>query len=70
MSYVLNTLSFVVCTSLLFINDMVKGAFLVSYFFFLFACGVPLFFMELGLGQYTGLSPIRAFNLAPISKGE
>lgn len=46
------------------------GAFLIPYFFFLFCFGTPLFLMELGLGQYSGLSPIRFWKtMCPIFQG-
>ena len=45
------------------------GAFLIPYFFFLFIGGIPLFFMELIIGQYSSLSPIAVWKLCPIFKG-
>uniref|UniRef100_A0A1I8J525 Transporter n=1 Tax=Macrostomum lignano TaxID=282301 RepID=A0A1I8J525_9PLAT len=46
------------------------GAFLIPYFTFLFSIGVPLFVMELSLGQYTGKTPLVFYqNLCPILKG-
>ena len=46
------------------------GTFLIPYLFMLFFAGLPMFFLELALGQYCGLGPIKVFgNLAPIFKG-
>jgi len=46
------------------------GSFLVPYTIMLFFAGLPLFFMELCLGQYTGQGPTRVFGrLAPAFKG-
>ena len=46
------------------------GSFLVPYTFMLLFAGLPLFFMELALGQYSGAGPTRVFGrLAPIAKG-
>ncbi|TPP60534.1 sodium-dependent proline transporter [Fasciola gigantica] len=45
------------------------GAFLVPYFLYLVACGMSLFFMETAIGQSTGLSTIRIFNMIPIFQG-
>ncbi len=46
------------------------GAFLVPYILFLLFCGIPFCYMELTLGQYTGMSPVKAFAFAPMFKGE
>ena len=48
----------------------VLGAFLIPYLFFLFVCGLPLFFMETAIGQSTGLSTVRIFNMIPFASGE
>ncbi|BHF68748.1 hypothetical protein SprV_0301178900 [Sparganum proliferum] len=45
------------------------GAFIIPYLFFLALSAIPLCFMEFTLGQYTGLSPVRAFDFAPFFKG-
>ncbi|XP_059096087.1 sodium- and chloride-dependent glycine transporter 2-like [Tigriopus californicus] len=46
------------------------GAFLIPYTFMLIFVGLPLFFMELALGQYSGAGPTRLFGrLAPAFKG-
>lgn len=49
----------------------IKGVFLVPYFIILFVCGVPMLFMELAVGQYTGRGPIGAIGqLCPLFKGK
>lgn len=45
------------------------GAFLIPYFTFLFLCGMPLFFLELCIGQFSGLSPLSIWNICPLFKG-
>ena len=46
------------------------GAFLVAYTFMLTFAGLPLFFLELAIGQYGGLGPNKLFGrLAPLFKG-
>ena len=46
------------------------GTFLIPYAIMLFSAGLPLFFMELSLGQYSGQGPTRVFGrLAPALKG-
>jgi len=46
------------------------ATFLVVYFFLLFVLGIPMFFLEVSLGQFTGLNPINVFvNMAPITQG-
>ena len=53
--------------SLLFFNS--TGAFLIPYIIMLFVCGIPLFYMELAVGQYTRLGPFGALGtLCPILK--
>lgn len=47
------------------------GAFLVPYFLMVFVIGLPIFFAELVIGQYSGLGPIKAFRwIAPFFKGK
>ncbi len=46
------------------------GSFLVPYSIMLFFAGLPLFFLELALGQYSGSGPTRLFGrMAPLMKG-
>lgn len=47
------------------------GAFLIPYFLAACFMGLPMFFAELLIGQYSGLSPIKAFTyLSPFFKGK
>jgi len=45
------------------------GAFLLPYFTFLLLCGVPLFYLELVVGQFSSLSALKVFKICPIAKG-
>ncbi|KAK4879884.1 hypothetical protein RN001_008030 [Aquatica leii] len=45
------------------------GAFLVPYLTMLFLCGIPLFFLETCLGQFSGQGCITMFRICPIFKG-
>ena len=46
------------------------GAFLIPYVIMLFLCGMPLFFMELALGQFLSLGPVTSWAaICPIAKG-
>lgn len=47
------------------------GAFLIPYLCMLFLCGMPLFFMELSLGQYIALGPVTSWAaICPLLKGK
>lgn len=47
------------------------GAFLVPYFVMVLVIGLPIFFAELFVGQYSGLGPIKAYGrLAPFFQGK
>ncbi|XP_013375619.1 PREDICTED: sodium- and chloride-dependent GABA transporter 2 isoform X1 [Chinchilla lanigera] len=46
------------------------GAFFIPYLIFLFTCGIPLFFLETALGQYTSQGGITAWRkICPIFEG-
>jgi len=46
------------------------GSFLLAYAAMLFAAGLPIFFLEIYLGQYAGTGPVKIFrNLAPLLAG-
>lgn len=47
----------------------VSGAFLIPYFIMLVFAGLPIFFMEVILGQYGGVGPNKLFEIAPLFKG-
>ena len=46
------------------------GAFLIPYFSSLALCGMPLFMMELCLGQFASRSPTEVWNICPLFKGQ
>ncbi|XP_055540272.1 sodium- and chloride-dependent glycine transporter 1 isoform X2 [Wyeomyia smithii] len=45
------------------------GAFLVPYLLMLFLCGIPLFFLEVCLGQFSGTGCVTVFKIVPLLKG-
>ncbi|XP_053354684.1 sodium- and chloride-dependent GABA transporter 2-like [Clarias gariepinus] len=46
------------------------GVFLIPYLVFLFACGIPLFLMEISLGQYTSQGSITCWRkICPLFEG-
>ncbi|XP_019564348.2 sodium- and chloride-dependent glycine transporter 1 [Aedes albopictus] len=45
------------------------GAFLIPYLVMLFFCGIPLFFLEVCIGQFSGRGCVTVFNIAPLLKG-
>jgi len=46
------------------------GSFLIPYVLMLLVCGLPLFFLELTLGQYSGSGPLKVFRrMTPVAGG-
>ena len=45
------------------------GAFLIPYVIMLALAGLPLFFMELAIGQFASLGPTGVFKISPLFKG-
>ncbi|KAL8619455.1 hypothetical protein ACOMHN_011806 [Nucella lapillus] len=45
------------------------GAFLIPFFIFLMTCGLPLFFLECVIGQFSGRGPLQVWNVAPLFSG-
>ncbi|XP_022240049.1 sodium- and chloride-dependent GABA transporter 1-like isoform X2 [Limulus polyphemus] len=45
------------------------GAFLLPYFLSIILCGIPLFIMEVSIGQFMSTGGIAVWNLVPILKG-
>jgi hypothetical protein len=47
-----------------------SGVFLIPYIIFLFLLGIPLFYLEINLGQFTSQGPVQCWRMAPIFKGK
>ena len=46
-----------------------SGAFLIPFVFFLVFCGLPLFFLETAIGQFSGKGLLHVWDVCPIFKG-
>ncbi|XP_068083470.1 sodium- and chloride-dependent glycine transporter 1-like [Anabrus simplex] len=45
------------------------GAFLIPYLIMLVVCGIPLYFMEIAMGQFSSQACITFFRICPLFKG-
>ena len=45
------------------------GAFLIPYFIMLLACGLPLFLLEVAVGQAAAVTPLTLWDICPPLKG-
>jgi SNF family Na+-dependent transporter len=49
---------------------VVSAVFFIPYTIMLFFVGMPIFFLELSLGQFTSASPLTCWTMAPFFRGE
>lgn len=55
----------------LFFFGVPKGAFFVPYVIFFVCCGIPVFFLETALGQFTSEGGITCWRkICPLFEGE
>lgn len=47
----------------------VSGVFLIPYILMVFFGGIPVFFLEIALGQFMKKGGVAAWNIAPLFKG-
>jgi len=47
----------------------IAGAFLIPYLICVIVGGIPLFYLEVGIGQYASLGPITIWKMNPLLKG-
>ncbi|XP_062576126.1 sodium- and chloride-dependent betaine transporter-like [Saccostrea cucullata] len=45
------------------------GAFLLPFLFFLFFCGLPLFTLEVTMGQFSGKGIVKVWDVCPLFRG-
>jgi solute carrier family 6 GABA transporter-like protein 6/8/11/12/13 len=45
------------------------GAFFIPYILMIICGGIPIFILEVGLGQYMSQGGLHAWNISPLFKG-
>ncbi|XP_060062762.1 sodium- and chloride-dependent glycine transporter 2-like [Ylistrum balloti] len=45
------------------------GSFIIAYILLMLVCGLPLYFVELALSQYSGKGPWRFWDICPLLRG-
>lgn len=45
------------------------GAFLIPYLVFLIGAALPIFFLEVSIGQFTSRGAAKAWDMVPLMKG-
>ncbi|KAK1801076.1 hypothetical protein P4O66_022782 [Electrophorus voltai] len=50
-------------------RNPLRGVFLIPYVLFIFLGGIPIFFLEISLGQFMKAGSINVWNIAPLFKG-
>ena len=48
----------------------ISGAFLIPYLICVIVGGIPLFYLEVAVGQFMGVAGVKAWNLVPIFRGK
>jgi len=46
-----------------------SGAFLLPYFLMVILAGIPMFFLEVSIGQFMSAGGIKVWNISPLFKG-
>lgn len=65
---IISLLRYCVCSSVRVMNILSLGAFLIPYLLFHAACGIPMLFMEVSLGQFTRHSSVGSWDIVPMLK--
>ena len=58
-----------VCVCVFTYSACLEGVFLIPYMLTVFIGGIPVFFLEIALGQFMKQGGVSAWNIAPLFKG-